>query len=259
MADYSFTQAESANLSRFLDSLPKPLQEALKPDLESVTFENGEVLFSAGQVTSFVYFPTTCLISMVVTLENGNTVEAAAAGSDGFVGIGAFLGLESVGLTAVVRIPGEALRMRVEAFRRHLADATLRDHLRHFTAYMIAVVVQNAACIAFHPLHERLARWLLVIRDATERNELPLTQEALAAMLGVHRPTVTIAVRQLESAGLIEHNRGRLRIIDVPALMAATCECYDVTSKKRRLVSSRPTSANASRDGTSPGPGGRAS
>src|SRR5690606_36132819 len=109
------------------------------------------------------------------------------------------------------------------------------------------------------PLHERLARWLLVIRDATERNELPLTQEALAAMLGVHRPTVTVAVRQLELAGLIEHNRGRVRIIDVPAPMAATCECYHVTSKRRRLVSSRPTGVNAPRDGASPDPGGRAS
>jgi CRP-like cAMP-binding protein len=171
---------------------------------------------------------------MVVTLENGNTVEAATIGSDGFVGVSAFLGMERADMTALVQIEGEGLRLPIDAFRRCMdQDARFRERLGAFTAKTLATVAQSAACIAFHPVQERLARWLLLVRDGTETDEFPLTQDFLAVMLGVHRPTVTIAVRLLEGAGLIEHRRGHIRIVDAAALVRATCECYALSGWER--------------------------
>lgn len=216
--------------SRFLNSLPSDILTSLKPDLEPVELARGDYLMRAGEAVEYVYFPTSCLISLIVVLESGNTIEAATVGNDGFAGISAFLGIEQSDLTAIVQMEGEALRMSLPAFQRHLGVAGFRERLGAYAAKTLATVSQSVACIAFHPVHERLARWLLLVRDGTERDEFTLTQEFLATMLGVHRPTVTIAIRFLESAELIEHRRGMIRIVDVDALTEASCECYRLSS-----------------------------
>ena len=219
--------------SRLLDSLPRYLQEAIAADLDPLTVRRGDNLARAGEPIEYVYFPTSCLVSMVVTLENGSTVEAATAGSDGFSGMSAFLGMKLSDITAVVQIDGETLRMRIDDFRRHLADEIFRERLGAFVAKTLATIAQSAACNAFHPVHERLARWLMLVRDCTEREEFPLTQEFISVMLGVYRPTVTIAIRLLSSAGLIEHRRGVIRIVDSLALAEAACECYRLSGCER--------------------------
>lgn len=196
------------------------------PDLEEVTLRRGEILSAAGELIEWVYFPVDAMISAVVVLANGSMIEAQAVGTDGFTPMLLAIDGDRAETTAMVQIPGPALRMNADSFRRHLETPELRRRTWSYMADVLRLIGQSTACIAFHPVQARLARWLLVVRDNTGRDEFPLTQDSLAAMLGVHRPTVTIAVRLLEAAKLIEHRRGRIRLVDPAALIAAACECY---------------------------------
>lgn len=200
------------------------------PDLEEVTLRRGEILSAAGDLIEWVYFPVDALISAVVVLANGSMIEAQAVGNDGFTPMLLAIDEDRAETTATVQISGPALRINAENFRRHLEAPELRRRSWSYMAESLRLIGQSTACIAFHPVQARLARWLLLVRDNTGRNEFPLTQDSLAAMLGVHRPTVTIAIRLLETAGLIEHRRGRLRLVDPEALVAAACECYATRS-----------------------------
>jgi CRP-like cAMP-binding protein len=200
---------------------------------ERVKLTHGEVLFHAREPAQFVYFPTDCLVSMVVSLETGNSVEAATVGNDGYVGISAFLGMGHEDLMGMAQIPGETLRLPVEDFRHCLEDDGFRAVMGASTAKTLATISQSIACNTFHAVNERLARWLLLVRDATERHEFPLTHEFIAIMLGVHRPTVSVAIGLLETAGLIEHRRGLIRIVAPEALAEAACECYKLSSWNR--------------------------
>ena len=147
-------------------------------------------------------------------------------GADGFTGLTTLFGMRAAGTRAMVQIGGEALRMPIEPFEQHLADARLRQPLGVYASRTLSRIAQSTGCVAFHPIEQRLARWLLMVRDSLDREEFPLTQEFLSYMLGVHRPTVTIASRLLVNAGLIEHRRGVIRIIDPEGLEQASCECY---------------------------------
>jgi len=222
--------------SRLLNSLPRHICDQIVEASEHLRFKRGEILLTAREPARYVYFPIDCMVSMVVSLESGNTVEAATVGSDGFVGISSFLGMEQADITAVVQLEGEAWRLPVEVFRKLLDNEAFRTTLGAFAAKTVATIAQSAACNTFHPVHERLARWLLLVRDSTERTEFALTQEFIAVMLGVHRPTVTIAMRLLESAELIEHKRGLIRIVAPDALADAACECYRLSSWNRGKV-----------------------
>jgi len=219
--------------SRLLNSLPPALADDIVQHSELIAVKRGELLLTAREPARFVFFPVDCLISMVVALESGNTVEAATVGSDGFVGISFFLGMEQADITAIVQIEGSALRLPTDVFKKHMDDERFRAVLGAFAAKTMATIAQTTACNTFHPVHERLARWLLLVRDSTERNEMALTQEFIAVMLGVHRPTVTLAIRLLESAGLIEHRRGVVRIVAPDALAEAACECYRLSTWNR--------------------------
>ena len=195
--------------------------------------KRGDIMLTAGEVIEHIYFPTDCLASMIVTLESGNTVEAATVGNDGFVGISAFFGVNRAEISAVVQIAGKSQRIELALFNELMRDDRFRDTAGAFAARTLGTVAQSTACIAFHPVQERLARWLLLVRDSTDRSEFLLTQDFLAVMLGVHRPTVTIAIRLLESAGLIEHRRGRIHIVNPKALVQASCECYRLAGSRR--------------------------
>ncbi len=201
----------------------------MRADLDRIRLTRGAVLQTATARPEFIYFPIDCLVSLVVTLESGDMVEAATIGNDGYVGISTVLGIEPARLTAMVQIAGEAFRMPVDAFQALMNIPELRSRLQAYASRALATISQSVACMAFHPVQERLARWLLLVRDGLQHDEFPLTQDFLAVMLGVHRPTVTIAVRILESAGVISHRRGVIKIVDVPALQDASCECYEVS------------------------------
>jgi len=218
----SLTLAEN----RFLLSLPTDLYDRITPNLKLLHLQREDVLLRAGEEIKSVYFPTTCLVSMVVSLSNGSTIEATTIGSNGYVGLSAFIGGVQAETTAMVQIAGDAYEFDIASFRSILEDDRMRAAAGKFAATIHSTVAQSTACIAFHPVQERLARWLLMVRDCIQQDEYLLTQDFLAIMLGVQRPTVTIAVRILETAGLVQHHRGRIRILDVPGLINAACECY---------------------------------
>jgi len=211
-----------------LESLPPDLKQRIMSDLKPVEMPAHEVIAERGKPFQGIYFPRGCLISVVVNFENGSTIEAELVGKDGYTGIAALLGRENATSDMFVQVAGAALRMERKDFQFHLNDERFRATLGAYSATAFSIVGQLAGCVAFHPVEQRLARWLLMVRDRIDSTEFPLTQDFIAVMLGVYRPTVTTSVRTLERAGLIEHRRGMIRIIDGEALEQAACECYQV-------------------------------
>jgi CRP-like cAMP-binding protein len=216
----------SMSLNRLLAALPPDLAKSVADDLTSINLKQPQLILERGAIIEFIYFPTTCLISMVVDLKNGNTVEALTVGADGFVETAAYFDKRNSTFKGVVQISGDALRMRIEDFQRHIEDLRFRDILGTYVEEAMALLAQSSACLAFHPVEQRLARWLLEVDDRVNQDQLGLTQEFLAQMMGVQRPTATIAVRMLVSAELISHRRGAIQILDRTRLEEAACECY---------------------------------
>jgi CRP-like cAMP-binding protein len=214
--------------NRLLQSLPDDLRASIFAHLEPVTLALRQTVCTRGEVLEYVYFPTNSMISVVVSFENGNTIEAELVGNDGYNGVSLLLGQPAPHSDMYVQIAGDALRMQVDHFKHHLKDARFRVALGAYTADAYTIVAQLAGCVAFHPVEQRLARWLLMVGDRIDRDELPLTHEFLGIMLGTYRPTVTLAIHMLQQAGLIEHHRGRTLIINRPGLEDAACECYEV-------------------------------
>ena len=192
----------------------------------------GEVLYKVGDPIDFIYFPDGSVISLVTEMEDGRMVEAGTVGLEGIVGVQVFLGTHKSAYRVVVQVAGKASRMPANRLETLLSQApVLRTRFAQFSYAMMVMMSQSAGCLALHPVHERCARWLLHTADRTGGNSFRLTHEFLAAMLGVHRPTVTIAAGMLQQAGLIEYHRGRVEILDRRALLAASCECYGVITK----------------------------
>ncbi|HEV7860006.1 MAG TPA: Crp/Fnr family transcriptional regulator [Pyrinomonadaceae bacterium] len=210
-----------------LAALPPDEYERLSPHMEYVQLPHGQVLIEHGEPILFVYFPNDALISLVTQLSDGATVEAGVAGREGMVGLPVVLGGDSTPMQSVVQIPGTAIKIKArvirDAFNR---GGALHSRLLGYAHALFVEVAQSAACNAHHHLDERLARWLLTSSDAVEAEELPLTQEFIATMMGVRRAGVTCAALTLREAGLIIYNRGHIKILDRDGLEAAACECY---------------------------------
>jgi CRP-like cAMP-binding protein len=215
--------------NRLLAAVPPALISEITSQLEPIDLIQGDVLLQRGQAIDVIYFPTTGLISMVVDLHNGSTVESLTVGKDGFVETAAFFGLKHSTLKGIVQIGGRALVLPLATFEVCLRDQAFREVMGGYIEEAMALLAQSSACLAFHPVERRLARWLLEVQERIEENELRLTHEFLAQMLGVQRPTATIAVNMLVKSALIEHRRGRVRIVDQQGLEAASCECYRAT------------------------------
>jgi CRP-like cAMP-binding protein len=192
-----------------------------------VTVRTKEIVFEREKPIRHVHFPDDCVISLVTELNDGDRVEAMTIGSDGFVGIAIFHGLVSSRLTAVVQISGQSRKIAAEDFRTLLADCPGLDRLLHlYSQFVFETVSQSAACNRLHVIEQRCARWLLMSQDRVGRNQFDLTQEFLAAMLGVRRPGVTVAMGELEKAGLIAHSRGNITVLNRAGLEKVACECY---------------------------------
>lgn len=211
-----------------LASLPPDVAALLEPELVSVQLATKQVIYAIGEPIRAVYFPLTCVISLLTMLEDGSTVEAAMVGNDGMAGLPVALGLESDGLYVINQIPGTALMMPVGAFRAALAaaDGRLLAEVHRATQALIIQMGQTAACNRLHPLEERCARWLLGCHDRVGAEQFQLTQEFLASMLGVRRPSVSVAAGMLQQAGFIRYQRGRVTIADREGMEASACECY---------------------------------
>jgi CRP-like cAMP-binding protein len=207
--------------------LPRAELEVLSPDLEPVQLPSKKVLHAPFEPIEHVHFITRGVVSMVNEPDTGEIVEFATIGPEGMVGLPLLLGSNSAPSRALVQVPGDGLRMRASDFRRALGRTpTLQKLLLRYTMALLNQIAQATSCNRLHEVQERCARWLLQCRDRVEGDSFALTHEFLAQMLGVHRPTVSIAASMLQRAGLIDYTRGRITIVDRAGLEAASCNCY---------------------------------
>ena len=222
-----------------LACLPRDVYARIESDLKPVSLARSKVLHRPGEEIRDLYFPTTCMISITVTMSAGQTANTGIVGRRGVVGINAFMGgRETTQTEYIVQIPGEALRIAADPLKEEFdRSRELRAVMLKYTQAYIAQISQNAACNSTHGLEQRCARWLLEVRERTESDELPLTQERIAEMLSVRRSGISEAAARLKQGGLIDYARGRIQVIDLPGLEAASCECYMVLkSEYQRLL-----------------------
>jgi CRP-like cAMP-binding protein len=216
-----------------LSSLSTEDYRHLVPTLERVAFGLGDVIYEPGAHLDYLYFPTSCVVSLLYTMENGSTAEMGLTGNDGVVGIALFLGGQTMPNRAVVQIGGGAFRMKVATLKEEFArGGPLQNLLLRYTQALLSQISQTAVCNRLHPVESRLCRWLLLSHDRVKSDELRMTQEFIANMLGGRRESVTVAAGRLQDAGLIHYSRGQIRILSRQGLEAAVCECYHVIKKE---------------------------
>jgi CRP-like cAMP-binding protein len=225
--------------SKLLSALPAAVYRRVEPSLERVSLEPKDLLYDGNAVIEHVYFPLSGVVSLVLEMKDRSIVEIATIGNEGMVGTPVFLGAERSPTRAVSQVPGPSLRMSVADFKEHIAapDGILHDRIARYQQALINQISQSVACNHLRAIEERAARWLLMTHDRVSSDEFPLTQEFLSQMLGVRRPSVTIATGILETAGLITYKRGRITVLDREGLEGACCECYrTVKAEYDRLV-----------------------
>lgn len=207
--------------------------EQLIPLLEPHLLRMRETLQEAGEMPDYVYFPTSGIISMLTVLESGMMIEFATVGREGSTGVPIILGLYNSNLALVSQLPGESLRMRTEDFASAIRRLpAFAEVMRIFSGVMFAFLAQSAACNRAHHVDERLARWLLMTHDQAGADDFRITQEFLAQMLGVSRPSVALSAASLHKTGLVEYRRGEITIVDRRGLEHASCECYAVINSE---------------------------
>jgi len=211
------------------------------PQLEAVDMPLGKVLYESGNKLTHVYFPTTSIVSLLYVMENGASAEIAVVGNDGIVGISLFMGGESTPSRAVVQSGGAGLRLNANILMQEFNRAGPVLHLLlRYTQALITQMSQTAVCNRHHSLDQQLCRWLLLSLDRLQSNQLLMTQELIANMLGVRREGVTEAAGRLHRAGIINYQRGHITVLDRTQLERRTCECYAVVKKEYdRLLPSK--------------------
>jgi len=225
--------AADPKLNLLLAALPQAESSRWASQLEPVDMPLGQVLYESGTRLSHVYFPTTSIISLLYVMENGASAEIAVVGQEGIVGVALFMGGESTPSRAVVQSAGQGLRLRANLMMQEFNRGGPVMHLLlRYTQALITQMAQTAVCNRHHSLDQQLCRWLLLSLDRLQSNQLVMTQELIANMLGVRREGVTEAAGQLHKAGLIRYQRGHITILDRAGLERRTCECYAVVKKE---------------------------
>jgi CRP-like cAMP-binding protein len=219
--------------NRLLASLPEDEFARLLPRLQQVSFSLGEVVYEFGGHLDFVFFPTTSIVSLLYTMENGTSAEMGLTGNDGVVGIALFMGGGTMPNRAVVQSAGEALRMKAKVLQDEFAlGGKFQQLLLRYTQALITQISQTAVCNRLHSVEQQLCRWLLLSHDRVNADELIMTQELIADMLGVRREGVTVAAGRLQDAGAISYVRGHIKILDRQKLEETVCECYQVVKEE---------------------------
>ena len=219
--------------NHLLAALPAPDRERWLPNLEIIDMPLGEVLYEAGGTLTHVYFPTTAIVSLLYVMANGASAEIAVVGNEGIVGISLFMGGESTPSRAVVQSAGKGFRLEAQPLKDEFNRGGPVLHLLlRYTQALITQMSQTAVCNRHHSLDQQLCRWLLLSLDRLSGNELVMTQELIANMLGVRREGVTEGALKLQQAGLIQYARGHIKVLDRKGLEKRTCECYAVVKKE---------------------------
>jgi len=224
--------ASPSTRNRLLTALPPKDLAQIWPRLEAVELPFRQVLHAPGKPIPAVYFPETGYASMLAYMEDGDAAEVGMIGREGFVGLPVLLGTDHDDIEAMVQSPGTALRMNTLAFQAELERIpAFRTLLLRYALVHHGQVARTAACNGRHYTEQRLARWLLMAHDRSEGDEFPMTHEFLSMMLGVRRAGITVAAGQLQKAGFIRYDRGRIQITDRPGLESTTCECYGIVRR----------------------------
>lgn len=198
-------------------------------NLELIEMPLGMKIYDPDTEIKHVYFPETSIVSIVTTTQNGSGVETAIVGKEGIAGVETVLSGGSVPREAVVQLAGFGYRVKTEIFRSYFVDnSVFAAQVLRYLCPFITQIAQNSACLCYHPIEKRLARWLLMFHERADRDELRLTQEFIALMLGVHRQNLNKSVGKLQKDNLIKYWRGRIQIIDRKGLLKASCECYEI-------------------------------
>ena len=219
--------------NRLLRSLPSRQLRRLVPELEHIDCSREQVLADADRPLDFVFFPDTGVVSVVAVYADGRIIEMATIGREGCSGVQAFFGARNSSIRLLVQIPGSAVKMRRAAFND--AMETIPAFKALISSYIEAFLEQilvSVACNGAHSLKERLVRWLLMMRDRSDEDVMPVGQDLLAEMLGVQRPSITHAIAGLEAAGLVERGRLQITILDRQGLIQASCECYRLVRER---------------------------
>ncbi len=212
-----------------LGSLPQTDFDYLAPHLQLIRVKPEEVIYRAQETIKFVYFPTTSMLSWIGVTEAGERIEVGVVGWEGMVGIPELLGYETSPYGVEVELPGELYRIGVKEFKQEFNRLnSIHSLLFCYTYTALTQLAQSSVCGRFHTVEERLCRWLLMAHDRSDSDELLLTQEILAGMIGARRPAVSIVTGTLQRAGLIGNRRGKITIFDRPGLEDAACECYHI-------------------------------
>ena len=223
----------NARKNKLLAALPDTEWQNLLPHLEWVELPLGKVIYESGSTLTHVYFPTTAIVSLLYVMENGSSAEIAVAGNEGIVGISLFMGGESTTSRAVVQSAGEVFRLNAKFLKTEFNRSDPLMHLLlRYTQALITQMSQTAVCNRHHSMDQQLCRWLLLSLDRLPSNELVMTQELIANMLGVRREGVTEEALKLQKAGLIRYVRGRITVLDRAGLEKRSCECYAVVKKE---------------------------
>ena len=228
-------------MSRAPDPLHNDLLASLPPDarahlflqLELVPMPLGEVLYESGSRLRHVYFPTTCIVSLLYVMKDGTTAEIAVVGNEGVIGIALFMGGETTPSRALVQSKGQAYRLKSQLLKEEFNRSGEMQHLLlRYTQALLTQMAQTVVCNRYHSVDQQLCRWLLLSLDRLSTNKLSMTQELIANMLGVRREGVTEAAGKLQAAGLIYYSRGHITVLDRPRLEALACERYAVVKKE---------------------------
>jgi CRP-like cAMP-binding protein len=219
--------------NHLLAQLPKAEQKRWFPQLEWVDMPLGEVMYEAGATLRHVYFPTTAIVSLLYVMEDGASAEIAVVGNEGIVGVSLFMGGGSTPSRGVVQSAGKGYRLSAKIMKNEFDRAGPVLHLLlRYTQALITQMSQTAVCNRHHSLDKQLCRWLLLSLDRLQGNELVMTQELIANMLGVRREGVTEGALKLQKAGLIQYARGHITVLDRKGLEKRSCECYSVVKKE---------------------------
>tara|TARA_R110001583_G_scaffold3280_5_gene21194 strand:- start:1156 stop:1938 length:783 start_codon:yes stop_codon:yes gene_type:complete len=225
--------------NRMLAALPSAEFECFSAHLELVPMPLGEFLYEPSLALQYAYFPTTCIVSLHYVLESGATAETAGVGNEGVVGVSLFMGGNTTASSAVVQTAGYAYRLDKNILLREFARSGLLQRvLLRYTQALMTQMAQTAVCNRHHSLEQQFCRWLLLTLDRLPTNELVMTHELVASMLGVYREGISIAAGKLQQAGVISYRRGHITVLDRSKLEDKTCECYAVVKTELdRLLS----------------------